>query len=106
MEIEAIYDKGKLEFPSHVMLRVQRFPVKVEVPDEAIETSTDSLPEHTLADFPEAVQREVSRMQEIRESVMTKPVPSDLFEETEKQKDRREAFELREAVRREQGRPA
>ncbi len=105
MEIEAIYDRGKLEFPSYVQLRAQRFRVKVEIPDEAIDTSTDSLPEYSLADFPEAVQKEVSRMREIRESVMAKPMPPDLPEETEKQKDRREAFELREAARREQGRP-
>lgn len=105
MKIEAIYDRGKLEFPSYVQLRAQRFPVKVEIPDEAIDTSVDSLPEYTLADFPKAVQDEVSRMQQIRELVMATPIPSDLPEETEKQKDRREAFELRAAVRREQGRP-
>lgn len=105
MKIEAIYDRGKLVFPSYVQLRAQRFPVKVEIPDEAIDTSVDSLPEYTLADFPEAVQEEVSRMQQIRESIMATPIPSDLPEETEKQKDRREAFELRAAVRREQGRP-
>jgi len=105
MEIEATYNKGKLEFPSHVKLRTQYFRVKVEIPDEAIVTNADSLPEYSLEDFPEAVQEEVSRMQEIRESVMAKPIPSDLPEETEKQKDRREAFELREAIRLEQGRP-
>jgi len=105
MEIEAIYNRGKLEFPSNVQLKTQRFRVKVEIPDEAIVTNANSLPEYSLDDFPKAVQEEVSRMQEIRESVMAKPIPSDLPEETEKQKDRREAFELREAVRREQGRP-
>ncbi len=60
--------------------------------------STYNLPQEVIA----AAQQMLKQMQEIRNSPL--PPDDELPEMTEKQKERLEAFELRNALRREQGR--
>lgn len=104
MQIEAIYNQGKLEFISPVKLKSRRVRVKVDIPDDVVEKHEDKLPEHNLSGFPKDVQQEVKRLQDIRKKVMDSTLPNDLSAMTDKQKERWEAFELRNAVRRTQGR--
>ena len=42
MQVEAIYDHGKLEFLRPIQLRHQRIRVVVEVPDTEVETEQTS----------------------------------------------------------------
>jgi len=107
MQIEAIYDQGRLEFTSPVKLKKGPIRVRVDIPDEDVEQHEDKLPEYDPSDFPKDVQHEVKRLRDIRKQAMdssTQPQdpPAAM---TEKQKERWEAFELRNADRRKQGRP-
>ncbi len=104
MQIEAIYDQGRLEFVSPVKLKSGKIRVKVDIPDEVVQRYEDKLPEHDISGFPKDVQQEVKRLQDIRKEVMDSTLPDDLSAMTDKQKERWEAFELRNAVRRKQGR--
>ena len=105
MQIEAIYDQGRLELVSPVKLKGGPIRVKVDIPDEVVEEYEDKLPEYDLSDFPGDVQQEVKRLQDIREEAMHSALPDDIQEMTDKQQERWEAFEMRNALRRNQGRP-
>ncbi|MBL4774430.1 MAG: hypothetical protein JKY87_00010 [Mariprofundus sp.] len=43
MQINAVYDHGKLELPDNIQLKHQRFQVVVDVPDEELLPSTVSV---------------------------------------------------------------
>ena len=100
MEIEAIYDRGKLEFISFVKLKSERLRVKVEVPDEEIEGV--SSPESEHPDLPEELRKQaretLDRLAEIRNSPL--PAEDELPDLTAKQKERIQAFALREEIKR------
>ncbi len=36
MQVEAIYDHGRLDLPTHIRLRNQRFRVRLEIPEEEL----------------------------------------------------------------------
>ena len=106
MQIDAIYDHGRLEFVYPVKLKRERIRVRVDVPDEAVEAYQNALPEYSLADFPGDVQKKVARMGALRESILAEFLPAGSEAEiTDKQKERWEEFEFRNSIRREQGRP-
>lgn len=92
MQIEAIYDQGRLEFAYPLMFKHQRTRLLVEVADDEIVNSpnTYDLPTEVIS---AAVQMR-SRLDATR-LAMLRP-DAELPELTPKQLDRIEAFALRE----------
>jgi len=107
VQVKAIYENGRLEFTRPIQLKRDRVTLLVEVPDEDIVIDTaETLPTYDLSEFPEEVRREVARMQEINEMAANMQLPACVNEtDSEEQEQRTRAFELRNALRREQGRP-
>lgn len=101
MQVEAIYDHGKLEFAQPLQLKHAKLRLIVTVPDEEI-ISTDK-PYNLPPELFERAKAMLAKMDAIRNA----PLPSDddLPELTEKQLNNIEAFELRAQLRLEQGRP-
>jgi hypothetical protein len=108
VQVKAIYENGRLEFTRPIQLKRDRLTLLVEVPDEDIVTDTaETLPTYDLNAFPEEIRREVARMQAINEMASKMPLPACVNEkDSGEQEQRTRAFELRNALRREQGRPA
>ncbi len=64
MQVEAIYNQGRLEFQTSLKLKHQRFRVRVDIPDQEIaDTPTPIPPTYDLADFPIEVRELESRLQ-------------------------------------------
>lgn len=105
MHIEAIYNQGRLEFPPSLKLKHQRFRVRVEVPDQAIaDPAPCVLPTYDLADFSPEVRARVEDMAalaEVEHWLFMAPTDG---EESDEERQRWAAVELRLAARREQGR--
>ncbi len=100
MEIEAIYDQGRLEFISPIHLKNRRIRVKVEIPDEEIEENTfDAAKAYKV---PEGLKRQAREMLDRLAAVRNAPLPpdSELPELTPKQEKRIKAFALREEIKR------
>ncbi len=99
MEIEAIYNRGKLELISPVKLKSERLRVKVEVPDEEIEGSSTSGNEPP--DLPEELRKQareiLDRLAEIRNFPL--PPEDEIPELSPKQEERVRAFALREEIK-------
>ncbi len=112
MQVEAIYDHGKLEFSRPLRLRHQRIKVVVEVPDMEIDDSSyQPTPEaQRIADeidkqidaalnapLPQVVEK-ATAMRDKLDAIRNAPFPpeDELPELTEKQLDRIDAFKLRE----------
>jgi hypothetical protein len=95
MNIEAIYDHGKLSFVTPIRLKHGKFRVIVTVPDDEVEVQGDA---YTL---PPEVLAMAKAMEEILDRIRNAPPPADedLPPLTQKQLDRIEAFALREEVR-------
>ena len=91
MEVEAIYENGKLEFVKPLKLKHQRVRLVVTVPDEAVDVSLRDL-------VSENVLLRARAMRERLDAVRDAPLPPDdaLPDLTPKQIDRIKAFELRE----------
>jgi hypothetical protein len=108
VQVKAIYENGRLEFTRPIQLKRDRLTLLVEVPDEDIVTDTaETLPTYDLNAFPEEIRREVARMQAINEMAAKMPLPACVNDkDSEEQEQRTRAFELRNTLRREQGRPA
>ncbi|MCC7279929.1 MAG: hypothetical protein IT487_16650 [Chromatiaceae bacterium] len=105
MQIEAIYDQGRLEFQSTVTLKHQRFRVRVEIPDQEIASPIPlALPTYDPADFPPEIRDRVRRMAAVAEEAQRLFVPEIVSAESEEERQRWAAVELRHASRREQGR--
>jgi len=105
MQIDAIYDQGRLEFQRPVTLKHQRIRVRVEIPDqELVEHQAPSLPTYDLADFPPEIRAAVERMAEIAEQARHVTLPASATAESEEEQQRWAAIELRNASRAEQGR--
>lgn len=107
MQVEAIYNRGKLEFPKTIRLAHQRFSVQVILPDDVIETKKGTEAMKPL-ESEEKVQPHIQGMLDDLNTILNAYLSpdDDLPELTEKQQERIEAFELRRKFRQEQGRPA
>jgi predicted DNA-binding antitoxin AbrB/MazE fold protein len=105
MNIQAIWENGV--FRPIVPLTVKHTKLTIVVPDdEILVVETEMLPTYDLNKFSEKIRREVTRWQAINDSIMAMPFDDkENEEETEEQKQRWRAFQLRNTLRREQGRP-
>lgn len=99
MQIEAIYDQGKLEFITPVKLRGGRIRVKVEIPDEEVQTEPLSVAESF--ELPDDLKLQAKEMLDRFTEIRNAPLPpeSELPELTSKQEDRIHAFALREEIK-------
>lgn len=105
MNIQTIWENGVFRPVSPISIKHKK--ITIIVPDEEIAAhESDELPTYDLNQFPESIRQEVARMQAINESIMAMPFDDNLSEhETEEQQQRLRAIQLRNAIRREQGRP-
>ncbi len=100
MQIEAIYDHGRLEFVRPVHFKHDRVRLVIEVPDGEVATSPE---QHEL---PEELWAQSQAMLDKLEAIRSAPFPleSDMPELTPEQLERIEAFELRAQICEEKGR--
>ena len=91
MKLEAIYDKGRLEFIHPIHFVRDRLKVIVEVPDQEVVKPQDKAPAASLGHYAQAL---LTRLDAIRNAPL--PPDNELPEFTEKQRNRVEAFALRE----------
>ncbi len=99
MEIEAIYNNGRLELPEHIRLKHQRVKVRLSIPDQEVETESSvaaTAPEAAseAADYAAALE---ARLQRIRKAPL--PDDADLPPVTDKQQQRAEAFAVRDELK-------
>ena len=108
MQVEAIYNKGKLELPESIYLTHKRFPVQVVLPDEVIERKKETERNNPAGSDEKVPHPHIQAMLDDLDLILNAPLPPDynLPELTEKQQDRIAAFALRRQYRREQGRPS
>jgi hypothetical protein len=101
VQVEAIYNKGRIELVQPLRLRHDQVRLLVTVPDEEVDQTGN--PYNLSADVLQKAEEMLQRM----DAVLRAPLPPDdeLPEITPKQLERIEAFELRAQMRREQGRP-
>jgi hypothetical protein len=101
MQVEAIYDQGRLEFVYPLKLKHDQLRLVVTVPDDEIDA-----PANPYNLTPEELAQ-AQAMLATFDAIRAAPLPLDqtLPELTPKQLERIEAFELRAEDRREQGRP-
>lgn len=94
MQVEALYDHGRLEFTHPLQLRHKRLRLIVEVPDEELVDPTPVTYNNLL---PEVLAR-AQAMRDKLDAIRNAPLPPDdeLPELTAKQRERIEAFTLRE----------
>ncbi|QVL50229.1 MAG: hypothetical protein KFB96_07210 [Thiocapsa sp.] len=91
MQVEAIYNHGKLEFITPVKLRHDTLRVVVEVPDDEIE------PRESPYDLPQEVVARACAMREKLDAIRNAPLPDDEVPDlTDKQQQRLDAFALQE----------
>ncbi len=102
MQLEATYDHGIIRFTNRVKLKNELLKVIVEVPDSEVEI------ERNPYNLPEEMLIEARKIQDEYEQIRSAPLASDseLPELTEKQRQRLEAIELREEIRKERGHSA
>lgn len=91
MQIEAMYNRGRLEFVAPVRFLRERFPVRVEVPEHVLAGS----PEREAGSVPGGEDEWLVQLAAIKERVLRLP-PEELPPATEKQEARARAFALRE----------
>jgi hypothetical protein len=91
MKLEAIYDKGRLEFIHPIHFVRDRLKVVVEVPDQEVVKPRDKAPAVSMGRYAQALQ---TRLDAIRNAPL--PTDDELPELNEKQRNRLEAFSLRE----------
>lgn len=105
MYIQAIWENGV--FRPVVPISIKHTRLTIVVPDEEIASKeSETLPTYDLNDFPIEVREEVARLKAISDAILTLPFPENLSEvDSEEQEQRTRAFDLRNAIRREQGRP-
>jgi len=99
MQIEAIYENGKLEFVQPLRLKHERIRVMVTVPDHEVDAIHSS--DLSLFDLPaEVVERAKATLARM-EAIKNAPIPADetLPELTEKQMERLAAFALRDDIK-------
>ncbi len=102
MQVEAIYHQGRLEFVTPLRLKPEPLRVVVDVPDAAVETggSSASLPPANppSSRLPPQVIGRATAMREALDAIRNAPPPADdeLAELSDKQRQRLDAFALRE----------
>lgn len=101
MQIEAIYEHGRLEFVRPMQFKRQRVRLVVDVPDDEIVGSPD--PDN----LPPEVFAQAQAMLDKFEAVRDAPLPPDdeLPEVKAKHLERMDAYALREQMRNQQGHP-
>ncbi len=92
MELEAVYEGGKLEFSRPVKFKRNRVHMMVNVPDEAIEDAGSPY------DLPEEVVEEADRTRSRLDAIRNAPLPPDdeLPPVSDKSMERMREFALRE----------
>jgi len=101
MQVEAIYNQGRIEFVDPIRLKHDYLRLMVLVPDDEIETQP--LPYNPS---PGVLQKAQEMRQRIDAARRAPLLPDDQQPDiTPEQMKRIEAFELRAQMRREQGRP-
>ena len=102
MQVEAIYNRGTLEFVHPMTLKHDRIRLVVEVPDDEIATLT-ATPYNLAPD----VLAQANTMLEKFAAILNAPLPPDdeLPELSAEYQERLEAIDLRAQIRQEQGRP-
>ena len=102
MNVQAIWENGV--FRPLQPITIKHTKLTIIVPDEEIEAvESEQLPSYDLNQFSEEIRQELARRQLINDLITAMPFEDNL-EETEEQKQRWRAFQLRNALRREQGR--
>ena len=101
MQIEAIYNHGKIELSQPLRLKHNHVRLVVTVPDDEIEVqdNTYNLSPDVLA----GAEAMLDKLEAIRNAPFS--AEDELRSPSAKQLERIEAFELRAEMRREQGRP-
>lgn len=96
MQVEAVYRNGQLQFVTPLKIKHDSLRVMVTIPDEAVESN--SIPARIPSEVVKGAREMLARMEAIRKS----PMPSDeaLPEMTDKQRERIQAMELRDEIRR------
>ncbi len=88
MQIEAIYEQGKLIFNKSIRLKRDRFPVRVELPEDVLVSEKMEQPRVPTDQW-------LSSLEEIRQKVMMTP-ENELPELTRKDEEYMQAFSLRD----------
>lgn len=105
MQVEVIYDHGVLAFKHPLRFRQAHFTMQVEIPEQVvIEAEEATFPAFDLSLFSTGVRAQIARLEAIQQAVINQSLPNDDEEESEEQHQRWDAFELRNALHREQGR--
>lgn len=101
MQVEAIYNQGKIELSQPLRLKHNHVRLVVTVPDDEIEVqdSTFNLSPEMLA----SAEEMLDKLEAIRNAPFS--AEDELRSLSAKQVERIEAFELRAEMRKEQGRP-
>ena len=101
MQVEAIYNQGRIELLQPLRLKHDHIRLVVTVPDDEIE------PQANPHNLPDEVLLRAAEMRARLDAARHAPLPPDeeLPEITSKQLERMAAFELRAQMRIEQGRP-
>ena len=101
MQVEAVYNQGRLEFVQPIKLKHDRLRLVVMVPDDEIDTPPTpyNLPPEELA----RAQALLEKYQAILDAPFA--VDADLPDLSTKYQERLEAIDLRAQIRQEQGRP-
>lgn len=101
MQVEAIYNQGRIEFVQPLRLKHDHIRLVVNVPDDevAVQTPPFNLPAEVLS--------RAQAMLAQYESILNAPLPPDqnLPELSAEYQERLEAIDLRAQIRQEQGRP-
>ncbi len=100
MQIEAIYENGKLEFSQPIQLKHSRVRLVVDIPDEEIAVNAPgaAAKEQPSYVLPPEAQALADQMEAELNQIRNAPLPQndELPSLTEKQKSRIAAFALRE----------
>lgn len=105
MQVQALYNQGRLEFQAPLHLKQQRFTVRVEIPDQLLAAPpATGLPEHDLATFPPDIRERVAHLAATAAAARQRPLPPVPAEETADERQRWDAVSFRAAVRDEAGR--
>lgn len=101
MQVEAIYNQGRLAFAYPLQLKHDQLRLVVEVPDDEIVNQPNSY------NLPPEVLARAQNMLEKYAAIVNAPLPldADLPELSAEYQERLDAIELRAQLRQEQGRP-
>ncbi len=104
MQVEVIYHHGTLRFNRPLRFRQAHFTMQVDIPEQVVEVEEVTFPVFDLLLFSAEVRAEIARLEALQQQAISQPVSGVEEEETEEQRLRWTAFELRNEIRREQGR--